>query len=138
MSIQVSTSPDGYAQGPGKKGRKHILCIDDNLDTVEILGLSLGSAGYRVTTAVDIADALILVNNLVFDLIVLDGAFPDGDGFYACAEIRKHTPETPIVFLSALAFKSDIEAGIAAGAKAYLVKPVELDVLQKTIARFVR
>ncbi|HVG17635.1 MAG TPA: response regulator [Blastocatellia bacterium] len=70
-----------------------------------------------------------------FDLLILDGMYPDGLGTELCEQIRGFDPRTPILFLSALADESDIAKGMKAGAQAYLTKPVDMNVLELTIAR---
>ncbi len=124
----------GEARGSSVERRKHVLCADDHEDTRIVMSLLLEMYGYRVTTADSIIEALPLTKKGGFDLFILDGVYPDGWGVDLCEQIRGFDSNTPIVFLSGLAYASDIAKGMNAGAQAYLTKPVDLDVLEQTIA----
>ncbi len=122
------------ARGSPVERRKHILCADDNEDTSAMMSVLLSMSGYRVTTTGCVTDALSLTKKGGFDLFILDGIYPDGFGVDLCKQIRTFDAHTPIVFLSGLAYDSDIAKGMNAGAQAYLTKPVDMDVLEQTIA----
>ena len=124
----------GDASGAAVEKRKHIFCADDHEDTRAMIALWLDLCGYEVTTAGSIAESLPLTERGGFDLLILDGWYPDGLGLDLCEQIRRFDSHTPILFLSALAYASDIAKGMNAGAQAYLTKPVDMDVLEETIA----
>lgn len=124
----------GETRGSSVERRKHILCADDHEDTSAMMSVLLGMSGYQVTTTGSVIDALSLTKKGGFDLFILDGIYPDGFGVDLCEQIRSFDSHTPIVFLSGLAYASDIAKGMNAGAQAYLTKPVDLDVLEQTIA----
>ncbi len=119
----------------GSKGAtpRRILYVEDHDDSREVLVLMLENAGYAVSTANSIADGLSLVNREHFDLYILDSKFEDGSGLDLCRQIRAYDPVTPIIFYSSLAFSSDIEAGLAAGAQQYLSKPMGIYMISQTI-----
>jgi len=96
----------------------------------------LDRCGYEVTTAGSVAEALLLVERGGFDLLLLDGWYPDGLGLDLCKQIRTFDTHTPIFFLSALAYQSDIDKGLEAGAQAYFAKPFDFDVLEQTIEQY--
>jgi DNA-binding response OmpR family regulator len=133
MSKTVFASK-GDASGAAVKRRKRILCADDHEDTRAMLACWLDLCGYEVTTAGSIAESLPLTERGGFDLLILDGWYPDGFGVDLCKQIRGFDSNTPILFVSALASASDIAKGMNAGAQAYLTKPVDIDVLEETIA----
>ena len=114
--------------------RKHILCADDHEDTRTVMSLLLEMEGYQVTTTDCVTDALSLTKKGGFDLFILDGWYGDGFGVDLCKQIRTFDSQTPILFLSGLAYESDIAKGMKAGAQAYLTKPVDMDILEQTIA----
>ena len=58
-----------------------------------------------------------------FDLYLLDGKVKDGATLGLCGKLHEFAPDTPILFYSGLAGQADIQSGMAAGAKGYLVKP---------------
>ena len=65
------------------------------------------------------------------DLVLLDVALPDADGFQVLATIRKHPTlaRLPVILLTARSSKEDVMRGLALGADGYVTKPFELDVL---------
>jgi DNA-binding response OmpR family regulator len=69
------------------------------------------------------AEALRLMENEKFSLYVIDGQMPNVGGFTFCEEIRRVDKVTPIVFFTGKGFEADREAGMLAGANAYIVKP---------------
>lgn len=122
------------ALGSGVEKRKHLLCADDHEDTRIMMSALLGMSGYQVTTTGSVTDALSLTRKGGFDLFILDGIYPDGLGVDLCEQIRRFDSHTPILFLSGLGYESDIAKGMKAGAQAYLTKPVDVEVLEQTIA----
>jgi len=102
-----------------------ILIVDDEPDTVGLIEITLGSAGYMHESAYSAFDANQKIKNVPFDLILLDVMMPDTSGFDLVRELQQdgmYLP--PIIFLTARGRPEDIEAGNALGAKGYLVKPV--------------
>ena len=111
-----------------------VLCVDDNDDTCFLLSTLLGREGFEVKTAASFGEALELARTEEFDLFVLDGCYPEGEGVDLCRQLRQLKPQTPVVFYSGAAFEHDREQGIAAGADAYVLKP-EIDGLLATVRR---
>ena len=105
----------------------HILCVEDDRDTCELLTRVLGSSGYEVEPAFTFADALTKALAGEFDVYLLDNKMPDGSGVDLCRRIREFDTETPIIFYSADAFPDAIKEALQAGANDYLVKPVDMD-----------
>jgi len=130
-------APGSDATGASVERRKQVLCSDDHEDTRALMSLWLDLRGYEVTTAGSLAETLPLTEKGGFDLLLLDGWYGDGLGFDLCKQIRRFDTRTPIIFLSALAYQSDIDKGMAAGAQAYLSKPCDFDVLEQTIQKFI-
>jgi DNA-binding response OmpR family regulator len=102
---------------------KRILCVDDDEDTCEILKTMLGMADLEAITVPGVAEALRLIGSERFDLYVLDSELLGASGLTLCHQIRAVDTHTPIVIFSAHGFESHREAGMLAGANAYLVKP---------------
>ncbi|MFL6284436.1 MAG: response regulator [Pyrinomonadaceae bacterium] len=102
---------------------KRILCVDDNEDTCDLLKTMLGMAGFDIISVPDAAEALRLIESERFDLYVLDSEMPGFSGLTLCNKIRAVDTHTPIVIFSGHGFESHREAGMLAGANAYLVKP---------------
>lgn len=114
----------------------HILYLEDDADSIELVKFTLGLAGMRVTAAESSDEALRLAGEESFDLILLDGLLPSGYSFDLCPEFRATAPGTPIVFYTALGFPTEIQQGADAGADAYLVKPFLGD-LAETLTKII-
>ncbi|HEX8151328.1 MAG TPA: response regulator [Pyrinomonadaceae bacterium] len=102
---------------------KRVLCVEDDADTRDMLRYKLGMSDFEAVIAPDVDAALRLMERERFSLYVLDGGLRGVKGLSLCERIRAADPLTPIVIFSGRAFESDIEAGMLAGATAYLVKP---------------
>jgi len=112
-----------------------ILVADDDLDIARLVAFQLKYSGYEVTLAHDGAEALARARETAPDLILLDWMMPGMDGMQ-CLAALKGDPVTrgiPVVLMTARAQQSDVQAGMAAGAAAYLIKPFELDHLIRTV-----
>ena len=121
-SAAASRKDTAAGQTPARAGR--ILVAEDSITSRTLLKNILETAGYRVTTAVDGADALTQVRSGEFDLVVSDVDMPRMNGFELTAKIRadKKLGEMPVVLVTALESRDDKERGIESGANAYIVK----------------
>ncbi len=90
-------------------------------------------ANYQVTTTNTFNDALALARREHFDLYILDYWYVDGNGLDLCRRLCELTPQTPVIFHSGAVYESDRQAGLSAGAQAYITKP-DLEGLTKTIS----
>jgi DNA-binding response OmpR family regulator len=100
-----------------------VLCVEDDKDTRDMLKIKLGLSDIEAVVAPDMNAALRLMERERFSLYVLDGGLRNAGGLSMCEQIRASDARTPIVIFSGNASASDIEAGLLAGANAYLVKP---------------
>jgi len=101
-----------------------ILIVDDEPDTVGLIELTLRPAGYELSLAYSGEEALNMLRDEAFDLLLLDVMMPEITGFEVVrllSEENKNIP--PIIFLSAKGQQKDIDEGNALGAVGYLVKP---------------
>ena len=105
--------------------RKKILIVEDDTDLLEVMRLSLKSAGYSIATATNGIEALRKARTLTPDLIVLDLILPELDGFAVCETLRKDrvTAEVPIIVVTGLASEFTRLAGFESGATDYVTKP---------------
>ncbi|MFN7948925.1 MAG: response regulator [Blastocatellia bacterium] len=115
----------------------HILCVDDDPDTCEMVTVWLGYENIRVTAAYTAAAGMRLVQHESFDLYLLDYQLPDGSGIEICRQIRAVDLHTPIIFVTASARDHEMRAGLVAGANIYLTKPVDLEKLCLEVRRFI-
>lgn len=96
----------------------------------------LTAYGYEPIVATSLSDALETARSGGLALCILDHWIPEGNGVELCQQIRAFDTDTPIIFFSAAALKSDIQDGIDAGAQAYLLKPY-IEQLKETIDRLI-
>ena len=100
-----------------------VLYVEDHADTCDMLKTMLECSDMEAFGAPDVGVALRMIERERFDLYVLDGGLRGVKGLSPCEQIRASDARTPIVIFSGHAHASDIEAGLLAGANAYLVKP---------------
>ena len=101
---------------------KQILVVDDEPRIADICRDYLERAGFKVTTASNGADALVIARNLQPDLVVLDLGLPKLDGLDVTKALRKYS-NVPIIMLTARVDESDKLVGLELGADDYLTKP---------------
>ncbi len=103
---------------------RRVLIAEDSITSRMLLKSVLESAGYKVSTAVDGMEAIMLLRTEKFDLVVSDVEMPRLNGFDLTARIRadRRLAELPVVLVTALETREDRERGIDAGANAYIVK----------------
>ena len=87
-----------------------------------------GEGQLHLTTAENGAQALALIRETEFDLLMLDVMMPEIDGFSLCREIRAGS-DVPILFLTARAREEDVLYGYSLGCDDYIVKPFSLAAL---------
>jgi two-component system phosphate regulon response regulator OmpR len=106
------------------EAQPHILVIDDDKRLRDLLARYLTEQGYRVTTAVNAADARAKLAGITFDLLVVDIMMPGESGLELTQSLRE-TSLVPILLLTAMGESTDRIAGLETGADDYLVKPFE-------------
>lgn len=114
--------------------KKHtILVVDDDSGHRVMLEALLSKWKFNVSGAADGQAAVNKVKEYPFDVVLMDIRMPDMDGITALKEIKTYNPAVPIVLMTAYsAVESAIEA-LKSGACDYLVKPLDFDVLKKTL-----
>lgn len=113
-----------------------ILLVDDNIQLITSLIPPLRDIrGYRVLSAYDGIEALHVCTEQRPDCIIVDVMMPGLDGYQFVRALRGDPvlAEIPLIVLSALAQDPDLFQGLAAGADAYLIKPVRIETLFATI-----
>jgi len=104
-----------------------ILLVDDDLDTLRLVGLMLQRQGYQIRAASDGPQALAMVESEIPDLVLLDIMMPDMDGYEVARRLRANPRATdvPIIMFTAKAQIDDKVMGFEAGADDYLTKPIQ-------------
>jgi len=103
---------------------KKILIIEDDKFLRELIGQKLLKEGYDIVEAVDGEKGLKSIKDEKPDLVLLDLILPGMDGFEVLTKIKKDSDiaEIPVIILSNLGQKDDIEKGLKMGAVDYLIK----------------
>jgi CheY-like chemotaxis protein len=113
-----------------------ILIIDDEQDLALIVKRMLERSGnYTVYTATNGKGGVKAARRKKPDLILLDIMMPKMNGFEVLKKLKENekTISIPVVMLTAMGDEEFIEEAVSSECESYLVKPVEMEVLQSTI-----
>lgn len=106
--------------------QKKLLLVEDDSFILDIYDMKLSEAGYAVTLANNGRDALkqLEEDNFMPDLILLDIVMPYMDGFDVLKVLKENSDwkEIPVIMLTNLSQKDDIERAVEMGANDYLIK----------------
>jgi pilus assembly protein CpaE len=104
-----------------------ILVVDDDLDTLRLVGLMLQRQGYQITAADNGAQALTLAQSEFPNLILLDVMMPGMDGYEVARRLRANpgTANIPIIMFTAKSQVDDKVLGFEVGVDDYLTKPTQ-------------
>src|SRR5436190_3148386 len=102
-----------------------ILIVDDDIDSLKLIGLMLQRQGYEISAANAGGQAISKAQTDAPDLIILDVMMPDMDGYEVCRRLRadSSTQNIPIIMFTAKTLVDDKVTGFEAGADDYLTKP---------------
>ncbi len=108
-----------------------ILVVDDNENNRDILARRLGSRGYEVEVAVDGFQALEMIGDGVYDLIILDIMMPGMSGLEVLEKLRQRfsRAELPILMATAKSDSRDMVDALQLGANDYVTKPIDFPVV---------
>ncbi len=118
----------------------HILIVEDQANTAEMLTSYFEAQGYEVTAVAWGKDAITVVEEKVPDLIMLDIRLPDIDGYEVCRQLRAHrrTEHVPIIFLTERRERGDKLTGLELGAVDYITKPFDVQELRLRVRNVLR
>lgn len=125
--LPIITAPLGSASA----GAPRILVVENDPDIRQFLQDCLQAKGYRVQTAVDGIHALDAVHAETFEGMILDIGTPSVDGMDVLQKIRRWDQQIPIVMVTASDSKELAIRAISMGAQAYMLKPFDIDELQR-------
>jgi CheY-like chemotaxis protein len=117
-----------------------ILLVEDNPINQELAGDLLGRAGVVLRTADNGQEALEWLEREPFDLVLMDCQMPVMDGYEATRALRQQPRwrELPVIAMTANAMVGDREKVLAAGMNDHIAKPIKVDDLFETLARWIR
>ncbi|HMP04612.1 MAG TPA: response regulator, partial [Gemmatales bacterium] len=119
-----------------QKLRGRVLLVEDNKDSQLVLGFHLDHLGVDVESCVDADDAVRLIHNRRFDVVILDGDLPGMAGLAVLRRLRAEHEQVPIVILTPQSRDGEEDRYLLAGGSELLTKPVELVDLFLTLARY--
>ncbi len=127
--------PGPVSGGGPRPSLGRVLIADDQPESVLLLTTFLEVEGYEVVIARNGQEALHACQQWSPDLVIMDAAMPEMDGFEATREIRRLFPDRwiPIIFLSAYSSDENRKRGLEAGGDDYLAKPVNLSLLKEKL-----
>ncbi len=114
-----------------------ILVVDDDASIRDGLARALGRQGYSVSLAGSLREARALLAQGGHDAVLLDIRLGDGDGLALLEEVRRATPELPVIMATAYGDSARAITAMKQGAFEYLTKPFDLPKLNETLARAV-
>ncbi len=113
---------------------KRILVAEDN-DSNFILMTYILKKFYQFERAKNGQEAVNMVENNAYDLVLMDIKMPVMDGLEATRKIKATHPSLPVIALTANAFDSDRQMAMDAGCDEFLSKPISSELCLKTIAK---
>lgn len=114
-----------------------VLLADDGASNRRLISLVLGRAGAVLETAEDGQAAVEMAIRGNYSLILMDMQMPLMDGYAAAARLRQEGLTVPIIALTAHAMQGDEDKCRAAGCTGFLTKPIEMELLLRTVAETV-
>lgn len=108
-----------------------VLVVEDEPAQLEVLSYNLSSEGFRLATAKDGDEALLMVKEQSPDVIILDWMLPSISGIEICRQLKSQasTKALPILMLTARGDETDRVRGLETGADDYVVKPYSVNEL---------
>lgn len=118
----------------------YVMAVDDDPEVLDTLGRVLEREAFDVNLANSAAEAIVLLDKRVPDVMILDIIMPGMDGITLCRQLRRDPRfmALPILFLTAKGSTDDIVDGLDAGADDYVIKPFELAELRARIHALLR
>ena len=104
--------------------RLNTLVVDDETSFRRVLRTSLAASGFAIEEARSGEEAVAILSQCTFDLVLLDVNMPGIGGVQACREIRAQTPKVGIVMVTVQDGESEMVRALEAGADDYITKPI--------------
>jgi DNA-binding NarL/FixJ family response regulator len=114
-----------------KKDKDIALVVDDSPETLSLLTDALDEAGMTVLVAVEGPGALVIIDRVKPDIVLMDAMMPGMDGFETTRRLKRKPSMThvPVIFMTGLSETEHIVSGFAAGCVDYVAKPINPDEL---------
>jgi PAS domain S-box-containing protein len=134
-SVPEQAAPAAEEGGQAVQKGRRVLLVDDNVDAMEMMAFLLAEMGYEAHTTADATGIVELASALRPDVIVLDIGLPTVDGYEVARMLKQHPALKSIRLVAHTGYGSpeDRRKAQEAGFDAHLVKPAELDDLEKAL-----
>ncbi len=106
---------------------RNILVVDDERNIRVVIQKFLKQEGYEVDTARNYEEAITLLNEIRYELVLTDMKLPGKSGIELLKVIKRETPDIPVIMITAYGSIENAVEAIKEGAYNYLTKPLELD-----------
>lgn len=111
----------------------HVLIVDDEDELVSAIEERLNLRGFDAKGVTTGTEALAYLETTPCDVVLLDVKMPGIGGLEVIRRIKAERPKLEVILLSGHGAAHDVENGMALGAFDYLMKPVDIDVLVRTL-----
>jgi two-component system response regulator PilR (NtrC family) len=118
--------------------KAHALVVDDEMDIIELVEITLARMGISCHGAGNLAEAKRLLGTEMFHLCLTDMRLPDGNGIELVRYISDTQPELPVAMITAHGSMDTAVAAMKAGAFDFVPKPVDLNVLRRLVEAALR
>ena len=140
QSVQTSSSrEEGLSSQLWALDGLQVLVVDDDPDTGDLMQAMLTDYGVRVQVVTSVSEAIALMDQFKFDVLVSDIGMPGEDGYHLIQQIRQYESDSnshiPAIALTAFASDEDRSQSLLAGFQKHLSKPVEPAQLAKVLAQ---
>ncbi len=115
-----------------------VLLVDDEEDLSFVMAERLEMRGYDARGVTSSEDALNLINERDFDVVVIDVKMPGIGGIELMRRIKRNKPTTEVILFTGHGSHKEGELGISEGAFDYLIKPVKIDDLIRKIKKAIQ
>ena len=115
-----------------------VLVVDDERDVLNVFSEMLKLIGFKVYAVDNTADALNIMNDSKFDLIITDLIMPDINGLDFIKQLRKRGINTPVVITSGLNPKKAMINLDEYGISEYIVKPFTINDIKQKLSKFMQ
>lgn len=100
----------------------NILLVEDDKEIITYLTEFLQAEGYLVTSVMGQRDALLKIEESIFDLLLIDVSLSDGNGYAVCAAAKAKS-DVPVIFVTASGDEYSVVTGLDMGGDDYIAKP---------------
>jgi two-component system, NtrC family, response regulator AtoC len=116
----------------------HVLIVDDDSSMTETLTRAMNRRGFVAVAKNSAAEALLLLDEQDFDVVVSDLHMDGMDGLAFCERVVANRPDLPVVMITAFGSLESAVAALRVGAYDFITKPFDVELLQHTLSRAVQ